>query len=154
DWNRDPQTSNPLLSRFVSVTDRVVFHLRPLGKLGRFVTSRAALASVFTTCRLTTALAGACLLLGPSLVRASCGDYVQLTDEKAVGMRHTVEQVVTPATRSAPAGPHVPCTGLNCSQRPERDPIAPVPAPRSTIEQWAAPLGWPGLQAPDGAEPA
>ena len=115
---------------------------------------QSALASVFPAFRLTTALAGACMLFAPTLVRASCGDYVQLTGQKAGEMGHTVRQVATPAAHSAPALPHIPCSGLNCTQQRERDPIAPVPAPRSTIEQWAAPLVLLGVLASDGAEPA
>jgi len=84
------------------------------------------------------------VLLLPGLARATCGQYVET---------HGSPVAPHPTAHPLPAKPAAPCHGPNCSQAPERAPLAPVTITPPIDERWAAPLSWITLPQPDGAEP-
>ncbi len=100
---------------------------------------------------LTVALAVAgMVLLSPGRVAASCGNYVQFRDPKAVEMTAEAQHAPSPLVPKRDA----PCHGPHCSQRPHRAPFTPVPPPTPAGERWAAPVSWLGSTQPGRTEPA
>jgi hypothetical protein len=80
----------------------------------------------------------------PTAARASCGDYLHLNADAAMGN--------PVATHSIPN--HVPtqCTGPQCSQRRNQVPIAPVVPQTTATPKWGALFTWLLVIEPDSGK--